>query len=315
MSQVLIVHDGEVPVESVARHLRERGLRVVDLDTSAFPERLAVTLRSDGTLVIREHGGVPVVLDDVRSVWYRRARYASPVLGNPEVERAIRKSSQAFLQGLLASFDGRILQDKAVMDHASLKPRQLTLAQEAGLDVPVTLTTTSASEARAFVDRHGGAITKALRGVALAGDQVLMTTPITASDVADLQDAELGLCPMTVQERLRVAREHRVILVGEQVFSASLDAADIGVGEVDWRRHAHRVATAWKVDPLEAEVEQALLRLARRLHLDYGAADFIRTEDGRMVFLELNPAGEYLWIDGVFGGAIGSALADWLAGD
>jgi hypothetical protein len=39
------------------------------------------------------------------------------------------------------------------------------------------------------------------------------------------------------------------------------------------------------------------------------------TPEGRHVFLESNPAGEWLWLDELHGCAISSALADELVGD
>ena len=55
-----------------------------------------------------------------------------------------------------------------------------------------------------------------------------------------------------------------------------------------------------------------LLKLMRRLGLRYGAADVIRTPDGRYVFLEVNPAGEFAWIEAAAGLPISDAIADLL---
>ena len=46
--------------------------------------------------------------------------------------------------------------------------------------------------------------------------------------------------------------------------------------------------------------------------LDYGAADLIVTPDGRYVFLEVNPNGQYGWVENMTGMPIGSAIADQL---
>ncbi len=48
--------------------------------------------------------------------------------------------------------------------------------------------------------------------------------------------------------------------------------------------------------------------------LNYGAADFILTPGGRHVFLELNPAGEFFWLEHGPGLDISGALADVLLG-
>ena len=52
----------------------------------------------------------------------------------------------------------------------------------------------------------------------------------------------------------------------------------------------------------------------RRLGLLYGAIDLVETPDGRHVFLELNPSGEFFWLEQQPGLPISAALADILLG-
>ena len=66
---------------------------------------------------------------------------------------------------------------------------------------------------------------------------------------------------------------------------------------------------------LPLDVATGLRQLAARLGLSYGAADLVVTPDGRHVFLEINPAGEWFWLDDVFGPrALSTAIAETLLG-
>lgn len=56
-----------------------------------------------------------------------------------------------------------------------------------------------------------------------------------------------------------------------------------------------------------------LLALMERLGLVYGAIDMRLTPDGRYVFLEINTAGQWLFIEQATGQAISDALAATLA--
>ncbi len=53
-------------------------------------------------------------------------------------------------------------------------------------------------------------------------------------------------------------------------------------------------------------------RFMKAAGLLYGAIDFIMTPRGELVFLEVNPAGQYLWIEKLTGLPISAAIADWL---
>ncbi|HEU4434710.1 MAG TPA: hypothetical protein VFR51_15100 [Pyrinomonadaceae bacterium] len=46
--------------------------------------------------------------------------------------------------------------------------------------------------------------------------------------------------------------------------------------------------------------------------LNYGAIDIILTPDGKHVFIELNPCGEFFWLERSPGLPISAAIADLL---
>ncbi len=52
-----------------------------------------------------------------------------------------------------------------------------------------------------------------------------------------------------------------------------------------------------------------------RLGLNYGAIDIILTPEQKHVFLEINPAGEFFWLDKLCNGEISKAIANLLMGN
>jgi glutathione synthase/RimK-type ligase-like ATP-grasp enzyme len=64
---------------------------------------------------------------------------------------------------------------------------------------------------------------------------------------------------------------------------------------------------------LPADVTDKLLKFMKHLGLVYGAIDLRRTPEGEYVFLEVNTAGEFLFIEERTGQQISKALAEWLA--
>lgn len=65
---------------------------------------------------------------------------------------------------------------------------------------------------------------------------------------------------------------------------------------------------------MPSEVEQRLMGLMDYLSLNYGAIDIIVTPDGRHIFLEVNPVGEFFWLERCPGLPISQAIADVLLG-
>jgi hypothetical protein len=56
------------------------------------------------------------------------------------------------------------------------------------------------------------------------------------------------------------------------------------------------------------------MELMDRLELNYGALDLIVTPGGEHVFLEVNPVGEFWWLERWAGLPISEAIADLLLG-
>ena len=80
---------------------------------------------------------------------------------------------------------------------------------------------------------------------------------------------------------------------------------------VNWRRYDHH-QTPYREHRLPRDVAQRCVQLVERLGLCYGAIDMVLTPDGRYVFLEINPNGQYQWIEDFTGLPISDAICDLL---
>jgi glutathione synthase/RimK-type ligase-like ATP-grasp enzyme len=190
------------------------------------------------------------------------------------------------------------------------------VARELGLEIPRTLTTNDPSAVRTFAAScEGGIVTKMLSSFAVyegGREMVVFTNPVKPEDLADLSG--LRLCPMTFQEMIPKALELRVTVVGERVMSASIDSQSSERAAHDWRRDGLRMIRDWQPYELPRQVEENILRLMDYFVLNYGAIDIIVTPDGRHVFLEINPVGEFFWLERSPGLPISDAIADVLLG-
>jgi glutathione synthase/RimK-type ligase-like ATP-grasp enzyme len=329
MTTVLIItHSGDnESVESVARAVAERGGHAVRLDTDRFPTeaRLAAHYGGEGRVRVTLATGAAgatgeqeVDLNEVGAVWHRRLSVAArvPREMDAQLRAASVGESRAALLGVLAGLAAFRVDPEAAIRRAEQKPLQLRAARELGLEVPPTLVTNDPPAVRDFYAACGGrVVAKMLSSFAVydpeGRENVVFTNPVGPEDLEDLTG--LSLCPMTFQERVEKRLELRATVVGRRVFTASIDSQASARAAHDWRRDGVALVGEWRPYQLPPEVEARLLALADYFGLNYGAADFILTPDGRHVFLELNPAGEFFWLDGPEL-PISGALADVLLG-
>jgi hypothetical protein len=172
------------------------------------------------------------------------------------------------------------------------KPHALLLARELGLAIPRTVITNSARVAREV----GDAIAKPVAGGEL-------THPLDHA-LAKAGDADVLAAPALVQERL-VAPELRVYVVGDATFTF-----EVGSPLLDYRASPDVELTY--LGPGPAAVADRVRALARRLGLDFAAADLKSRPGGELVFLEINTAPMFARFDHAAGGALAHALAGWL---
>ena len=255
-------------------------------------------------------------LGTVTAVWYRRiaiGRYI-PETMDLQLRRAAIEQSRATLHGMIASLDAFHLDPVHRLRRAENKQLQLKIAREVGLEIPRTLITNAPEAVRGFArECKQGMIMKTLSSFAIyeQGEQkVVFTTAVHDKDLERLDD--LRYCPAIFQEQVPKALELRATIVGNRVFTASIDSQRSEKTSVDWRRDGIGLLEAWEPYSLPAEVETALLELMRALGLNYGAADFIVTPDGRHCFLEVNPVGEFFWLEKHPGLPLSGAIADLL---
>ena len=97
-------------------------------------------------------------------------------------------------------------------------------------------------------------------------------------------------------------------------MSASVDSQVSARAAHDWRRDGLRMLQDWRPYQLPSDVEEKILCLMDYFSLNYGAIDIILTPDDQHVFLELNPSGEFFWLERTPGLPISDAIADLLLG-
>jgi MvdD family ATP-grasp ribosomal peptide maturase len=321
MTVLIITHSADnESVALVSKAIEARGGSAFRFDTDRFPT---------GIQLVAEYGdaserlslasdGATLDLRDVSAIWHRRVNIGGqlPREMNPQFRSASLGEARATVMGMLASLKAFRMDPEAVIRRAENKQLQIQIAREAGLETPRTLITNDPEAVRAFARTCGrGLVTKMLSSFAIHEDQaekVVFTNPVTAEDLNELES--LRLCPMTFQEQVPKQLELRATIIGERVLTAAIDSQASARAAHDWRRDGVKLVNAWQPYTLPPETEEKLLRLMDYFKLNYGAADFILTPEGRHVFLEVNPVGEFFWLERCPGLPISNAIADVLLG-
>ncbi len=292
--------------------LERRGVPYFRLDTDRFPSEVRISLDPRQGLAISD-GEQSITGNEIKSVWYRR--HVAPVLSN-ELTSGIRefceRETRSFLEGVLAALPTRRwLSSPQAIWSAERKPYQLVVADQLGFALPETIVTNDQTEVTRFAQEHR-LVAKAVSSGYIAGsdgNEAIFTSALAPTDLEDLDG--LMLAPVTFQEHVKKVSDIRVTVVGEELFAAEILSQERESSKVDWRatddpelKHSRH--------ELPKSLSERCLRLVSNLGLVFGAIDMALKADGTYVFFEINPNGEWLWLEDQLDFPISDRIATWL---
>lgn len=299
MAVLILAPAADEHAVAVAGRITALGGQVEVVDLADFPQRARLSARYDCCAGLRprqfhlelERG----VLDLSRfgAIWWRRPHppEISAEVTKPAHRMFAANEAMEALNGLWPSLDAFWVNDPARDQVAHHKAYQLRVAQDVGLPVPDTLITNDPDAARAFADAHGyrNVVYKAFSATEADWRETRLLRP----EELDLLD-QVRFAPVIFQGYVKAVYDLRVTVVGGDIFAAAIHSQETEY-PVDCRMDIGNA----RFEPvtLPAGVEDLLHRLMARLGLVYGAIDMRRTPDDNYVFLEINPAGQWLFVE------------------
>ncbi len=304
----------DIHATTVRKLLDARGAENCILNLAEFPLAMDIGLsfasRGAANLALRLKDGGRLDFGAVKSVWWRRPQgFGFPQALADPVHRAFAQQESDFaFKGMYLASGAYWINDVTRDALASHKVWQLKVAGELGLDIPRTLITNSPEDVRRFraearAEEGGEVVYKAFLASPMAWRE---TRILRDADMAQIDSVRLA--PVIFQNYVPAVRDVRVTVVGRTLFAAAAEtekaeyAADVRMNP----------GIGWAEAKLPAAVQKGIRAMMDRFGLEYGAFDFRVTPEGRHVFLEVNPAGQFLFIQNATGMKIAEAMAERL---
>jgi len=259
-------------------------------------------MTSDG-LALRV-GERSVTPEGVSSIWLRRPKTIAVTAADPaEAAHTAAEWGEA-LEGFFAHVPRtRWINHPSSNANASHKLEQLTRARSVGLHTPDTLLTQNVATALAFLERnHGGIIAKPLSTGYIERESVerdthLYTSRVKASDLANA--SLLRRCPTLFQAEIRKVCDVRVCCVDDRMTAVRLTRRTENHSQIlDIRRDNMNGVDHSRID-VPSDVAEALRSLIASYGLRFAAVDFAIDHHGAWIFFEVNPNGQWAWLDQV----------------
>ncbi|MEO9461894.1 MAG: hypothetical protein ABJ242_04075 [Marinomonas sp.] len=310
---LLVTNKRDVTTDFVVRELDARDIPFVRLNTEDIASGEVIFDLATGGWVVQVDDQT-LALDAVTGAYYRRP--VAPLVDTDPDDAAIAPYREgewsAVLKSIWNELEGRWFNSPFAIMRAEDKPRQLKTAIKLGFKVPETILTNNLDRAVAFrAERSciGKPLRHALLDDAIGPGRVIFTNTIPLLNEDD-RDA-ISLAPVILQSEIPKTCDIRVTVVGDRVFATRIGSQETADTKTDWRKGSNPALSHSSL-VLEANTAERCRVLTRELGLGFGAIDLVEDVNGQLWFLEINPNGQWAWIETRTGAPISAAIVDVL---
>lgn len=168
------------------------------------------------------------------------------------------------------------------------------IAKSVGLDIPSSFIGNEKQEVQLFANSLSALITKPLK----TGENVLLDNKIytlatekcTDNDISNLLDK---FFPSYLQECLDKAYELRVFYLDGKCYTMAIFSQLDEQTKIDFRRYNSKKPNRCVPFILPENIAFLIDKFMKTIDLNTGSIDIVVTKDGRYVFLEVNPVGQF----------------------
>lgn len=244
--------------------------------------------------------------EDIYSIYYRKPTLPKLEKFDFKYHSLMYKDMISIIDGILEVFNGRCLTKPSILRKSENKIFQLRIAEELNFNIPKSLITNSDNLARRFCKDE----IRIVKPLSMGRLEYQNKIGIIQTNVVDksIPIEGLGYSAAYFQNYVNKDYEVRATIINKKSHVVRIDSED----KVDWRKSDSKNKYS-KID-LPKDIEIKCLNMLNKLDLNFGAFDFI-VNDGKFIFLEVNPNGQWYWLEEELDLKISNDIFNFLSGE
>ncbi len=333
MSVLIISVSGDSSTDNVMdwiSHFNHKSIRYnVDKDPLENTSSISMTYGNYENDLLINSNGEAFNSKDFEVVWFRKffnpdlkQEISSDLSNILDSNVLIEHNKNEFYYGIHAMFSNWLVEKKVLGKRITKHPTKMEMligAKKMAIDIPNTLITNQKSCLENFKKVNENIITKAIKEGELFSKYDSETKKkIFACMYTELLDEKLmkkvpdRFLLSLFQEALDKEFEIRVFYLNGKTFSSAIFSQSDAQTNVDFRMYNTKKPNRTVPYKLSQELEMKVKNLMDYLGLKTGSLDFVKTKDGRTVFLEVNPWGQYGMVSGPCNYFLDKKIAEYL---
>ena len=236
------------------------------------------------------------------SIYYRKPTFPDTSDFAPEYRRIINSDILAIIDGLANSFSGVVLTKPYLLRQAENKIFQLIYAKSHSILMPKSFIGNNdhwkcINDQRIIKPISVGKIETS------SGIAIIQTNLMHENDSYDSPE----LTPVYIQEYIKKSFEVRITVVDDDFFAVKIVSDNM----IDWRAGNNN---QYEIIDIPIEIKKCIKMVMKDFQLRFGAIDYIVDIDGKWYFLEINPNGQWQWLECILGLSISDSIMNMLLG-
>lgn len=223
---------------------------------------------------------------DVYSIYYRKPILPDLSEYEKEYHGMIAKDIISLINGITDDFEGKVLTKPAILRKTENKTFQLLYAIRNGFSIP-----------KSYIGNNGEAVLEFVKEKSII--KPLTTGKIKGHDGVEIYQTnyfnnlsdDIKITPLYIQNYEEKDYEVRLTCINGSMFAVRIDSED----KLDWRKNYKGLK--YSIVECTKNVVGWCNKLMKDYNLDFGAFDFIVNKHNEWIFLEVNPNGQWLWLE------------------
>lgn len=319
MKTVLILtNKDDITVDFVVRELKEREINYYRLNTEDIPSRISINfdINKNEYKLLDKMKNIEINLLDFDSVYFRR-----PSISDLNHIEGVNKSEILYLKSELTFvLEGiyKVLRNKYWLNNvydireSENKIYQLEIAKSIGFNIPRAVISNDIKALSTIKNTYrNNLIIKPIKSGHMKwgnAGKAIFTTKINEEQFKDIKRIESF--PIFIESNIHKIVDLRCTVVGDEVFTAEIHSQVIDESKIDWRKG--KQILEHKEHILPSHIKKMCIELTQKLNLNYSAIDMILDENNEYIFLEINPNGQWAWIENRLQFPISKKIVDLL---
>lgn len=224
--------------------------------------------------------------ESIYSIYYRKPMLPDLRVYDSQYHLLIQRDIISVINGIVDSFSGKVITKPSILRKTENKVFQLVYAGKQGWNIPKSYIGNDEAIGNKFT--QAVSIIKPLTTGKTYGKNgwELYQTNIFREIKEDI-----GLTPVYLQYYVPKQYEVRITIVDRNVYAVRIDTKN----KIDWRLDYQNHKYTMIVCP--EDIIKKCYQMMEDFDLIFGAFDFIVTPENEWVFLEVNPNGQWLWLE------------------